>query len=129
MHEAAVLKFFFLFFPTDYYLHFCLFDASGWKLRLINTKVAIWNVMKIKTEVVLVFIDHAQFRLIQDGTGKLTNWNRTICLLGCLILYLMYNCVRVSVKLFSRWTIHGEILKETEPASLPLSPWIWFSSL
>jgi len=128
MHEAAVLKFF-SFFPTDYYLCFCLFDAGGWKLRLINTKVAIWNVMKIKMEVVLVFIDHAQFRLIQDSTGKLTNWNRTICLLRCLILYLMYNCVRVSVKLFSRWTTHGEILEETEPSSLPLSPWIWFSSL
>ena len=40
MHEAAVLKFF-SFFPTDYYLCFCLFDAGGWKLRLINTKVAI----------------------------------------------------------------------------------------
>ena len=84
MHEAAVLKFF-SFFPTDYYLCFCLFDAGGWKLRLINTKVAIWNVMKIKMEVVLVFIDHTQFRLIQDSTGKLTNRNRTICLLGCLI--------------------------------------------
>jgi hypothetical protein len=35
-----------------YYLHFYIFDAGGWKLRLINAGVLVGNVIYTKVEVV-----------------------------------------------------------------------------